>query len=57
MEEEENRKGERFEKRLEEGKIGELARRCWEEIRERENEKKTDSEWKKEKDIFLGKEE
>lgn len=44
-----------FKKRLEEGKGGELARRCWEEIKERRRKGKTNSDWEKEREGFFEK--
>lgn len=42
-----------FEQKLNEGKGSELARRCWEEMKERYRERKTKSRWEKEmKDFF-----
>jgi len=44
-----------FEKRLEQGMGNELARRCWEEIKERGRKERKSSDWEREKG-FLGKE-
>lgn len=41
-----------YEKRLEEGKGGELARICWEEMRKRARKGKTLGEWEEERKEF-----
>lgn len=42
-----------FEKRMEEGKGGELVKRCWEEIRERSWKRKGTKGWEGERRKFL----
>lgn len=46
-----------YEKRLKEGKGGVLARRCWEEIKERGIREGGRSEWEKERKSFFEKKE
>lgn len=42
----------RYEKKLEEGRGRELARRCWKEMKERSKGGKAGSEWKEERKKF-----
>lgn len=42
-----------FEKRLEEGRGGKLARKCLEELKRRYNEEKTLLKWEKERENFF----
>lgn len=42
-----------YEKKLEEGKGGELARRCWEELRERAKRGKVMGGWEEERKAFM----
>src|SRR5436190_13640875 len=42
-----------FEKRMEEGRGGELARECWREMRERAREGKTGSNWERERKEYF----
>jgi len=43
-----------FEKKMNEGRGSELARRCWEEMKEGYREGKTKSRWKEERKEFFG---
>jgi len=43
-----------YEKRLEQGRGNELARKCWEEIKERGREGKKISDWERERERFFG---
>ncbi|XP_070525967.1 nucleolar protein 58-like [Cardiocondyla obscurior] len=43
----------KYEKRLEEGRWGVLARGCWEEMKERAREGKTSGKWEKEREEFF----
>lgn len=42
-----------YEKRLEEGRGGELAQRCWEEMKERSKKGKVGSEWEEERRSYF----
>lgn len=42
-----------FEKRLEEGRGGELVRKCWKEMKERRKEGKVRSDWAEERRRFF----
>jgi len=43
-----------YEKELEQGRGNELARKCWEEIKERGREGRKSSEWGRERERFFG---